>query len=398
MATDRPNDSKQTTNATPPPTRSADSAAVAAEPAKRSAFGHTFWMLNSIEMFERLAYFGIRAVVPIYIMQATEPGGLHMTAVHKGIIYAWWAILQSWLPMFTGGIADRYGYKRVLFYSISANAVGYVMMAYLHSYAGFFVSIMVLATGTAFFKPALQGSIAQNLTKQNSSLGWGVFYWVVNIGAMTAPLLATALLGKPHSAEGWRNLFLASAAYTLCNLLLLLTFKDVPSGADKTERLGTVFLADAGEHLALLVPRRRDRLVAERAGVGGAVGRVRDGGVQSAGGIDGGAVGRRRTGAGGGPDPDVLAARWGVPLAAALAGVSADHVLLLDDDVPAVGSASELHRRLDRQLRPRPGDQLGFHAGVRRSRPAPRAATDHPHRVQLAADHSADHPALLAGA
>lgn len=210
-------------------------------PPKSKAFGHTYWMLNSIEAFERLAYFGIRSVVPIYIMQATEPGGLHMTAVHKGIIYAWWAIFQSWLPMFTGGVADRYGYKRVLVCAISMNVMGYLVMACTHSYYGFFAGVLVLATGTAFFKPALQGSIAQNLTKENASMGWGVFYWVVNIGAVTAPLLATVILGKPHSAEGWRNLFLASAVYTAMNLLLLLTFKDVPSGSDKTLSVFRVF-------------------------------------------------------------------------------------------------------------------------------------------------------------
>ncbi|MCZ6816222.1 MAG: MFS transporter, partial [Planctomycetota bacterium] len=211
------------------------------QPAPGRAFGHSFWMLNSIEMFERLAYYGIRTVVPIYVMQATEPGGLHLTAVDKGVIYMWWAIVQSWLPMFTGGIADRYGYKRVLAGAIITNAIGYVMMAYLHGYYGFFSGILVLATGTAFFKPALQGSIAQKLTKQNASMGWGVFYWVVNVGAVMAPIFATIILGRPHSAEGWENLFLASAIYTAMNLLLLLTFKDVPSGADKSLGVVKVF-------------------------------------------------------------------------------------------------------------------------------------------------------------
>ena len=196
--------------------------------------GRTYWMLNSIEMFERLAYFGIRAVVPIYIMQAAEPGGLQMTAIHKGWVYMWWAVIQSWLPMITGGIADRYGYKRVLAFAICTNAAGYLIMAAYPSYHGFLTGILVLAFGTAFFKPALQGSIAQNLNKENASMGWGLFYWVVNIGAVLAPILATAILGMPHSAEGWRNLFIASAVYTAMNLFLLLTFKDVPSGADKS--------------------------------------------------------------------------------------------------------------------------------------------------------------------
>jgi len=192
-------------------------------------------MLNGIEAFERLAYFGVRSVVALYIMQATEPGGLHLTAMHKGVIYAWWAIFQSFLPIVTGGIADRYGYKRVLVFAITMNAAGYVMMANFHDYVGFFAGILVLATGTAFFKPALQGSIAQNLTKKNSSVGWGIFYWVVNVGAVAAPIIATAILGRPHSADGWQMLFYACAAFTLCNLLLLFTFTDVPSGASKTE-------------------------------------------------------------------------------------------------------------------------------------------------------------------
>lgn len=220
------------------------------EPDPKKAFSHAYWMLNVIEMFERLAYFGIRAVVPLYIMQATEPGGLHLTALHKGWIYAWWAVFQSFLPIVTGGIADRYGYKRVLFFAISANAIGYIIMANFHSYYGFFAGVLVLATGTAFFKPSLQGSIAQNLTKANSSLGWGIFYWVVNVGAVAAPFISTAILGKPHSLAGWQNLFYACAAFTCINLLVLLTFKDVPSGADKTEKI----LAVLGRTIANVWP------------------------------------------------------------------------------------------------------------------------------------------------
>jgi proton-dependent oligopeptide transporter, POT family len=200
----------------------------------KRGFGATYWKLNGIEMLERLAYFSMRAVVPVYIMQADDPGGLHFTAAMKGTIYAWWFIVQSILPTFTGGYADRYGYKKTLFCAVSLNIIGYVMMALLTSYVGFFAGIIVLATGTALFKPSLQGSLAQNLTKKNSSLGWGIFYWVVNIGAAIGPFLATDILGD-HSRDEWRNLFLASGGITFLNYFMLLSFKDVPSGADKTE-------------------------------------------------------------------------------------------------------------------------------------------------------------------
>ncbi|MDP8205419.1 MAG: MFS transporter [Candidatus Electryonea clarkiae] len=199
---------------------------------KRWFFGFPwgYWMLNGIEMWERMAYFAVRSVVAVYIMQADDPNGLHFTAFQKGQIYAWWFVFQSVLPMITGGYADRYGYKKTLFFSVSMNIAGYILMAYMRSYWGFFFGVMVLATGTAFFKPSLQGSLAQNLTKKNSSVGWGIFYWVVNIGAFAGPFLA-GYLRHEHS---WRHLFIASAVITSLNYLMLFTFKDFPSGADKT--------------------------------------------------------------------------------------------------------------------------------------------------------------------
>ena len=70
--------------------------------AKFLGFTHGYWMLNGIEMFERLAYYLVRSVVAIYIMQADDPNGLHLTAADKGTIYAFWFAFQSILPTFTG--------------------------------------------------------------------------------------------------------------------------------------------------------------------------------------------------------------------------------------------------------------------------------------------------------
>lgn len=224
-------------------------------PARR--FGATFWTLNTIEMFERLAYYNLRVMAPIYIMQADNPGGLHLTALDKGTIYAWWAAFQSLLPIITGGLADRLGYKRTLFGAIACMMGGYLLIAYLRdlswisNYWGFFTGVMVLATGTAFFKPGLQGSLAQQLTKETSSVGWGLFYWVVNVGAFVGHFLPgviltlAAVLPEPlhavaNSKEAWRNLFIASSVFTAGNFVLLFFLKDVPTGANRTEPLGQV--------------------------------------------------------------------------------------------------------------------------------------------------------------
>ncbi len=223
-----------------------------AAPPPRAQFGRAFWILNNIEMWERLAFYNLRVMAPIYIMQADNPGGLHLTAADKGTIYAWWAAFQSLLPMVTGGYADRFGYKRTLGFALSLMLLGYVMIAFLRDvswmsdYWGFFSGILVLATGTAFFKPSLQGSLAHQMTRENSSVGWGLFYWVVNVGAFVGHFLPTVLLSLSvllpgpfyaavNSPEAWRNLFLASAIFTGLNLGMLLWVSDVPSGASKTE-------------------------------------------------------------------------------------------------------------------------------------------------------------------
>ena len=179
---------------------------ITAEPAppattkKKRVFGRVFWTLNTIEMWERLAFYNLRVMAPIYIMQADNPGGLHLTAADKGSIYAWWAAFQSILPIVTGGFADRLGYKGTLVGSISTMMLGFLMIAFLRdvswvsNYWGFFIGVMTLATGTAFFKPSLQGSLAQNLSKENSSVGWGIFYWIVNVGAFIGHYLPSILL------------------------------------------------------------------------------------------------------------------------------------------------------------------------------------------------------------
>jgi proton-dependent oligopeptide transporter, POT family len=229
-------------------------------PLQKPHFGRTYWTLNAIEMLERLAFYNLRVVAPIYIMQADNMGGLHLTPIDKGWIYAWWSAIQSGLPIVTGGLADRFGYKKTLAFAISLMILGYLMLAGLRDLPGvsnfctFLVSILVLATGTAFFKPSIQGSLAHQMTKENSSLGWGIFYWVVNVGAFVGHFL-TAFFPNVYllissvepnaealSKSAWQYLFLLSAGFTSLNFLLLFTLQDVPSGASKTESVFQVLV------------------------------------------------------------------------------------------------------------------------------------------------------------
>ncbi len=57
-----------------------------------------FWAANTMEMPERLAYYGVRLVIPIYIAQADEVHGLHFSQLEKGQIFTLWALVQSGVP------------------------------------------------------------------------------------------------------------------------------------------------------------------------------------------------------------------------------------------------------------------------------------------------------------
>jgi hypothetical protein len=91
------------------------------------------------------------------------------------------------------------------------------------------------------FKPSIQATLGHYLTKETSSLGWGIFYWVVNVGALVGHYISPLLLGNPHTAGGWKLLFLCCAGFTACNYLMLLTIPNVPSGASKTDNPLVVF-------------------------------------------------------------------------------------------------------------------------------------------------------------
>ena len=199
-----------------------------------------FWIANTMEMVERLAYYGLRTVLPIYMVLSVAQGGPEFDHVQKGQIFAWWAAMQSFLPVFTGGYADRYGYKLTVGVAIAVKVLGYLIMAFAVDigaaltggasgaipghptvYWTFLVGALFLAAGTAIFKPGLQGILAVQLSKDNASLGWALFYQLVNVGGFLGPYLASAM-----RLLAWKWVFVSCAVIVCVNYLLLLTFPE----------------------------------------------------------------------------------------------------------------------------------------------------------------------------
>lgn len=180
-----------------------------------------FWAANLMEMIERLAYYGVRVVIPIYIAQADEPGGLHFTQAEKGFIFFWWALVQCMLPVFTGGFADRYGYKKQIALAIALKIAGYIIMGSQRGFWGFFTGCIVLAAGTAIFKPPIQATFARTLDEKSSGIGWGFFYMVVNVGGFLGPPAAHFLYGI-----SWPAVFYGCSALVSLNFTMLFAYRE----------------------------------------------------------------------------------------------------------------------------------------------------------------------------
>ncbi len=203
-----------------------------------ASLSYVFWICGAMEMVERLAYYGVRQVSSLYMTDAAANGGLGITGTMAGVIFFIWALVQSFVPVLTGGISDRIGYKETIFASTVFKIIGYLLMAWLPTFWGFTAGAVVLAFGTGIFKPGIQGTIVKATDRRNSSMAWGVFYQTVNIGGFIGPLLAAQL----RQLE-WSHVFYACAAIISINFLLLLTYKE----PDKEERLEYRRKVKAGE-------------------------------------------------------------------------------------------------------------------------------------------------------
>jgi MFS family permease len=167
-------------------------------------------------------------VATLYVTRPADQGGLARDMADYGTLLLCWNLTQSWVPVLTGGLSDRYGYKETIFVSTILKALAYLVMAWFHSFAGFFAGALLLAFGTAIFKPGLQGTLVRASNRRNSSMAWGIYYQTVNIGGWIGPLVA---LHMRHLA--WKYVFYINAAVICLNFVLLATYRE----PGKEERL-----------------------------------------------------------------------------------------------------------------------------------------------------------------
>jgi len=222
----------------------------------RSFFGHPRGLstLFFTEMWERMAYYGIRPLLVLFMIAALGDGGFgfdRTTASSIVGIYAACVYLAS-LP--GGWIADRWlGLRQAIWYGAILISAGQILVsASIFMSLGrpvFFLGLILIVFGTGLLKPNISAIVGDLYPEGGSrrDAGFSIFYMGINIGALIAPLL-TGFLGEK---VGWGYGFGAGGVAMLLGLLQFKlraqpTLGDIgtkPSGTPEQQR--TVKLATA---------------------------------------------------------------------------------------------------------------------------------------------------------
>jgi len=193
----------------------------------------TYWWANSMELFERLAWYGMFIPLSLYLTGSTETGALGFTQIQKGTLMGTVVMVLYFLPLLTGAIADKFGFRKTLMVAYVVLASGYFAMGQVSSYGAVFAVFMWVALGAGLFKPVIQATVGKTTDETTSSLGFGIFYMIVNIGSFVGPIIASVLRGF-----SWKYVFIMSSVSILVNLVIVIFFYKEPAQEKNTEPLG----------------------------------------------------------------------------------------------------------------------------------------------------------------
>ena len=174
------------------------------------SFSRNFWIVIIMEFFERGSYYGVMSVLSVYLVLNVSEGGLGFSKESVGIINSVTRPLLYFLPILSGAIADRFGYKKTLLFAFIIMSIGYFLTSLATAYALVFMSLLFMTLGAGFFKPVISGTIARNTDEKNSSLGFGIYYWSINLGAFIFPLVLVPMLKN----ISWSLIFVMAAVGT----------------------------------------------------------------------------------------------------------------------------------------------------------------------------------------
>lgn len=201
------------------------------------SFSKNFWTVIVMEFFERGSYYGVMSILSVYLVLDISQGGLGFSKESVGVIKSVITPLLYFLPILSGAIADQFGYKKTLTFAFVVMSLGYFLTSISTEYLHVFLSLMLMVTGAGFFKPIISGTIARTTDESNSSLGFGIFYWTINLGAFLVPLILIPYL----KGIGWNYIFLMAAVGTGWLILLNLFVYKEPERPQTQKSIFEVF-------------------------------------------------------------------------------------------------------------------------------------------------------------
>jgi POT family proton-dependent oligopeptide transporter len=197
---------------------------------KRTPFPPVFWVANMVEVLERFAYYGIYMGFGIYMEY------LGYTKAQLGIVQSLFLLFSYIIPIISGTFADRFGFKKVLIVSYLAYLPSILLLIFTESFSGIALTMLSIALAAGIFKPLVSGTVRAVTDKSNKTLGFGVFYAMVNVGASFGPLIAGKL-----RAISWHHAFLAAAVAIGVMLLVTIFFYREPEREIKDATLRNKF-------------------------------------------------------------------------------------------------------------------------------------------------------------
>ena len=182
-----------------------------------SFFGHPRGLatLFFTEMWERFTYYGMRAVLVLFLVSAVSSGGFGIDDKTAAAIYGLYTAGVYLAALPGGWIADRLiGARRAVFIGGGLIALGNAMLAASTAPRGFYLGLLVIVLGVGLLKPNVSAMVAELYPEGGARLdaGFTVFYMGINLGATLGPVVtgeAQSLIG-PRAGFGVAAVFMAA--------------------------------------------------------------------------------------------------------------------------------------------------------------------------------------------
>jgi POT family proton-dependent oligopeptide transporter len=191
-------------------------------PQQRTIGGHPagLFILFLTEMWERFSYYGMRAILVLYLVSAIDKGGLAWTNETASRLYGWYTGLVYLTPIVGGYLADRFiGTHRSLLIGGLIIAAGHFSLAF-HAPGMFYLGLALIIIGTGFFKPNVSTMVGQLYGDGDPrrDAGFTIFYMGINLGALIGTIICGYLGESPD--WGWHYGFAAAGVGMVLGLLV----------------------------------------------------------------------------------------------------------------------------------------------------------------------------------